>query len=267
LAGPTQVDQSDTRSFYGSFQAVRLLSQSALTLSGLQTVQGVALSAGDRVCASGQASAVDNGVYIVDSGAWYRSFDCEDGDEVGSMLLLVEDGDNANELWRVSGLTNATYVGTDAIEFEPYTKGNPSGYFSYATFFWNVNGALQAGNKLDGIRLTGFAGEIVGVDISVQERGNDGDTIIDINHHIPAGAPIAVGASAYGTAGSTIYTTQANRPKLTGDSANRNDNGIHRAVVPDITSFNAGEFFTIDIDSAAQRSQDLCVIMLVRYDN
>ena len=74
--------------------------------------------------------------------------------------------------------------------------------------------------------------------------GGGGITRVDINKHTPAGA---ITTQQNATAGTTIYTTQANRPTLTG-AASSSDNAVIEATDPDVTSFAAGDFFTMDID-------------------
>lgn len=78
-----------------------------ITLSGLQTVDGVSLSAGDRVLVKDQADPIQNGIYdVVDGAAWVRSEDC-DGTPVGEvttgMFTFIEDGTlNANTGWSLA---------------------------------------------------------------------------------------------------------------------------------------------------------------------
>jgi len=53
--------------------------------------------------------------------------------------------------------------------------------------------------------------------------------------------------------GTTIYTTQANRPTRTsGDGT-----GVKTHTMPDVTSFSAGDVFTVDLDSAGSGISDV----------
>ncbi len=54
---------------------VRVATTGPVTLAGLQTIDGVALGAGDRVLARNQANAVENGIWIVRATAWQRATD------------------------------------------------------------------------------------------------------------------------------------------------------------------------------------------------
>jgi hypothetical protein len=46
-----------------------------LVLSGLQTIDGIALSAGDKVLAASQTTGSQNGIYAVAAGAWVKDAD------------------------------------------------------------------------------------------------------------------------------------------------------------------------------------------------
>jgi hypothetical protein len=54
--------------------------------------------------------------------------------------------------------------------------------------------------------------------------------------------------------GTTVYTTQANRPSIT--SA-----GVATATAPDVTAFNNTDNFTVDVDAAGPGATDLMVII------
>ena len=91
----------------------------SITLSGLQTVDGVVLTAGARVLVKNQAAAKDNGLYlVVASGAWTRCPDADSSAKVTpGMLVLVERGTvNAESAWQLVtdapitlGVTPLTY--------------------------------------------------------------------------------------------------------------------------------------------------------------
>ena len=47
----------------------------SITLSGTQTIDGVAVNVEDRVLVKNQSPGSDNGIYIVSDGAWSRAVD------------------------------------------------------------------------------------------------------------------------------------------------------------------------------------------------
>lgn len=91
-----------------------------ITLSGLQTIDGIALAASDRVLVRAQSSAVANGIYTVAAGAWPRATDFDGaGEVVGGTQTLVTSGTAlAGSSWRVTG-NGAITIGSSAINFGP----------------------------------------------------------------------------------------------------------------------------------------------------
>jgi hypothetical protein len=61
-------------------------------LSGLLTVDGVTLSAGDRVLVKDQAAPAENGIYVVAASAWSRSADADAYAELVSAYTFIEEG-------------------------------------------------------------------------------------------------------------------------------------------------------------------------------
>ena len=89
-----------------------------LTLSGTQTVDGIALVAGDRCLVKDQTTQSANGIYVVAAGAWARSTDMDAWAEVPSAYTWVEQGTvNADTGWVCTadqggtlGTTNITWT-------------------------------------------------------------------------------------------------------------------------------------------------------------
>lgn len=89
--------------------AVRAVATTNITLSGPQTVDGVALVAGDRVLVAGQSSAAQNGIYTVAAAAWSRSTDADQTGELapGTQVAVTggaqpaSNGGNADSIWRI----------------------------------------------------------------------------------------------------------------------------------------------------------------------
>lgn len=112
--------------------SVRAASTANLTLSGTQTVDGVALVAQDRVLVKDQTTATANGIYVVAAGAWARSTDADDNVEVTpGMAVTVEQGTvNADKVFVLATDGNVV-LGTTALSFTllggasaAYTAGN-----------------------------------------------------------------------------------------------------------------------------------------------
>jgi phage-related tail fiber protein len=87
----------------GIKRPVRCASTSNVTLSGLQTIDGIALNDGDRVLLTGQSTASQNGIWVASTGNWTRPKDFDGAlDCVRGTLVFVQVGSvNARSLWQV----------------------------------------------------------------------------------------------------------------------------------------------------------------------
>lgn len=91
----------------------------SIALTGLQTIDGIALTAGARVLVKNQTDGKDNGLYTVAPGAWARCSDADNSAEVTpGLLVLVERGTvNGDSAWQL--VTDAPItLGTTALVFE-----------------------------------------------------------------------------------------------------------------------------------------------------
>ena len=97
---------------------VRAATTANITLSGLQTLDGVALAAWDRALVKDQTDGTQNGVYDVQTGAWTRSPDFDGNrDNVKGTAVNVNEGTiNALTQWQVTA-SDPVVVGTTAITF------------------------------------------------------------------------------------------------------------------------------------------------------
>jgi phage-related tail fiber protein len=107
-----------------SKQSVRVATTANIVLAGLQTVDGVALAAGDRVLVKNQVVSKDNGIWLVATLAWKRAADADSNAEVTSALLTsVEQGTTqADTRWQLT-TDGAIVVGTTALTFQNVTQG------------------------------------------------------------------------------------------------------------------------------------------------
>lgn len=91
-----------------------------IALSGIQTVDGVLLTADARVLVKDQAQAKDNGIYVVPAaGAWKRAQDADVSIEVTpGLFVAIEKGTaNGDSVWQL--VTDAPIVlGTTPLTFE-----------------------------------------------------------------------------------------------------------------------------------------------------
>lgn len=61
-------------------------------MSGTQTIDGIAVVAGDRVLVKDQTTASTNGIYVVSATAWSRSSDADAASELGAAQVAVDSG-------------------------------------------------------------------------------------------------------------------------------------------------------------------------------
>lgn len=106
---------------------VRACTTAAITLSGLQTIDGQALSEGDRVLVNNQADSTTNGIYAASSGNWTRTTDADgNSDFVDGLLVFVGGGlANGRSLFRLS-TDGAVTLGTTAMSWSAVLKTLPS---------------------------------------------------------------------------------------------------------------------------------------------
>lgn len=121
--------------------SVRAATTGNVTLSGLQTVDGVALAASDRVLVMSQNNAAENGIYVVSSGSWARSTDANSNADVTSgMFTFVEEGASRGNNGYVLVTDNPITLGTTALEFTQFTGAGQ---------VVAGNGLQKTGNRLD----------------------------------------------------------------------------------------------------------------------
>lgn len=106
--------------------AARAATTGAITLSGAQTIDGVAVVAGDRVLVKNQGTPSQNGVYVVAAGAWTRTtdFDGSPANEVkaGDFVFVTEGSVNGDTGWVLTTNGEIT-IGTTSLTFAQFTGG------------------------------------------------------------------------------------------------------------------------------------------------
>lgn len=98
--------------------SVKAATTANITLSGTQTIDGVALVAGDLVLVKDQTTQSQNGIYTVSAGAWTRTSSADVWSEFISAYVFIEQGTvNADTGWVCTvnaggtlGTTNITWV-------------------------------------------------------------------------------------------------------------------------------------------------------------
>ncbi len=100
--------------------AVRVVATANITLSGLQTIDSVALAEGDRVLVTAQTSGVQNGIYEASTGTWARAEDLRLSRHVqlGTTVLVLGGTVYALTTWVLTSPSTGTVrLGSDSLTF------------------------------------------------------------------------------------------------------------------------------------------------------
>lgn len=94
----------------------KAISTTNVSLSGEQTIDGVACVTGDRVLVNGQSTASQNGIYVVNTSEWSRADDFNGArDAAEGTIVYVHDGSNVG-LYKLDTVDPIT-IGTSNISF------------------------------------------------------------------------------------------------------------------------------------------------------
>lgn len=112
--------QEQISEFLSDYKASVLVATTEnITLSGEQTVDGIALTAGDRVLVKHQTNAALNGVRVVSADSWPRAEDADSAEDLTSgMTIYVSEGTvNAETYWTLT-TADPIVLDTTALTFE-----------------------------------------------------------------------------------------------------------------------------------------------------
>jgi len=122
LADPTNATDATNKQYVDAVAvggvphpAVAAASTANLTLSGEQTIDGVATSA-SRVLAKNQTAGAENGIYVTAAGAWTRATDADTGAEIAGSVFVSGGTVNAATTWGVTTPQPIT-INTTAVAY------------------------------------------------------------------------------------------------------------------------------------------------------
>ena len=92
-----------------------------ITLSGAQTIDGISITAGDRVLVKDQSSAEENGVYVASASSWARSDDADTWDKHVGAFFFVEQGTANADNGFVGTVDAGGTLNTTAITFVQFS--------------------------------------------------------------------------------------------------------------------------------------------------
>lgn len=94
----------------------RVATTANITLSGEQTIDGVAVVSGDRVLVKNQTTGSENGIYEASTSEWQREPDWDGSYDVKSGTLVFVASGTGLGLWYVSTSDPIT-IGTTSVTF------------------------------------------------------------------------------------------------------------------------------------------------------
>lgn len=183
--------------------SVKAATTADITRSGEQTIDTVALVAGDRVLVKNQATQAENGIFIVASGAWSRSSDANTWGELISAYVFVEQGSiNADTGW----VCNVNAGGTLDVTNITWTQFSAAGNTTASNVGTAGTGIFKqkTGNDLEFKKLNAGSNKIsitddvandkIDIDVVVAnlgvplkysvQIGNNSDTNIVVTHNL-----------------------------------------------------------------------------------
>lgn len=156
--------------------SVKIATTANITLSGTQTIDGVAISADERVLVKDQSTASQNGIYLCKAGSWARADDMAASGDAAGAFTFVEQGSTYSDVGFVcSSNKGSAVVGTNNLAFTQFSG----------------SGTLSAG---DGLDKTGNT-------FSVDLKANGGLVIESTELAVDLGASSVTGTLAVGDGG------------------------------------------------------------------
>lgn len=206
--------------------AVLVATTADTALSGLLTIDGVTLQAGDRVLVKDNTDATENGIYVAAAGAWTRATDYDgtpDGEVTSGNIIPVTSGATLYSTLWVLVTPNPIILDTTPLEFTLFSSPHEliagTGISILANTI-SVDGSSLAGNSIS------WTGNTFNVDVAsgtlATALGSKQDTITGAATTITSldlAANRALISNASGKVGvSTITATQLGY--LSGTTAN-----------------------------------------------
>ena len=166
-------------------QATRVITVSNVTLTGgaPAVVDGVSLTAGDRVLVTGQSTGSENGLYAVSSvgvgsdGTWVRTSDGNDDGEIqaGMIVMVTEGAIYADTQWKLTtdgtidiGVTNLNFVinilsdvGGANTQVQINDAGVLGGFSNFV--FDKTTNVLSVTGNIDGTYILGNGSQLTGL--------------------------------------------------------------------------------------------------------
>jgi hypothetical protein len=129
LADPVNAQDAATKSYVDSTaqgldtkaSCVVASTANIATLSGLLTIDGVTVVAGDRVLVKNQTTQANNGIYVASATAWARSSDMDVWAEFPSAYTFIEQGATQADTGWVCTVNQGGTLGSTAVTWAQFS--------------------------------------------------------------------------------------------------------------------------------------------------
>lgn len=184
LAEPTSAQDAATKAYADSLaqgykwkEPVRAATTANITLSGAQTIDGVAVVAGDRVLVKNQSTGSTNGLYLAATGAWTRTTDFDLSSElVGASCFVSEGTTLGNSVWVMTTDAPVT-LGTTALVF---TQTNGGTSYSAGTGMTITGGVIAIDTAVTARKVSAAIGDGTSTTITVTHNLNTQDIVVSV---------------------------------------------------------------------------------------
>lgn len=136
-------------------KSVKVATTANITLSAAQTIDGIALVAGDRVLVKDQTTASQNGIYIVNASTWTRSVAANNSDEIDSAIVAVDQGTVNGGKFFTNTFKTTDVVGTTAMNW--FEVATTSSNVASATKLATARTITLAGDQTGSVSFDGSA--------------------------------------------------------------------------------------------------------------
>jgi len=169
--------------------SVKVATTANITLSGTQTIDGVAISADERVLCKDQSTASQNGIYLCKAGSWARADDMAASSDAAGAFTFIEQGSTYADVGFVCSTDKGSaVVGTNNLAFTQFSGQS----------------AVTAGDGLDKS----------GNELSLDLKANGGLVIESTEACVDLSASSITGTLAVGDGGTGATSASAARTAL-----------------------------------------------------
>jgi len=282
IADPTAAQDAATKNYVDTLgsanlswkQEVRVVAYGVnLTQSGTQTVDGVTLAVGDRVLCVAQTTANQNGIWIVQSGAWTRAPDMNTWTQtLGAIVPTSQQGTSwYGSIWRSNAFEGGT-IGTTNLSFTAIPSaigfgGTTPGYVMAGNATLATIGSssqAQGDVYINNHKVTGLLDPTVSSDAATKNYVDNATQGLNAKAAVVCATTANITLS--GLQAIDGYTTLANDRVLVKNQTTASQNGIYvaasgawtRSLDNDTWAEMPGAYVWVEVGTANADSGWLC---------